>query len=248
MFSLQNKTILIVGATSDIGSCAAMHCAKAGANVWLSGRNEEALTNISAVIKAECTGNWVDSGVCDLSSTESIDAFAATLPKLDGVVFVAGTLATLPCKLQQKEDIEKALQINFNAVVYMTALLLRSKKIAKAASIVFISSVAGNLLAEKGNALYGASKAALAAYAKTLALEVSARKIRVNTIMPGMVKTKFLGNFTLDEDDFKADEAKYPLGYGTPDDVAGGIIYLLSDAARWITGTSLVMDGGRTLQ
>lgn len=248
MFSLQGKTVLIVGATSEIGRSAAMHCAKQGGDLFLSGRNVAALQEISDTIKEQHPSVSATYFPCDLSKDESIDSFIAQLPKLDGVVFVAGTLFTLPCKLQQKEDIGRALEINFNAIVYMMASLMRAKKINKAASVIFISSVAGNLLAEKGNALYGASKAALTAYAKTLALEFAPRKVRVNVIMPGMVKTKFLNNFSLDEEDFKADEAKYPLGYGLPDDVAAGIVFLLSDNARWMTGASLVMDGGRTLQ
>lgn len=248
MLSLENKNVLIVGATSEIGRSTALSCARMGAGLFLSGRNEAALKAVVADVKEQCSAAEVADALCDLACDESVEAFIGRLPKLDGIVFVAGTLSTMPCKMHRKTDVEKALEVNFNAVVAMMATLMREKKVAKGASVVFVSSVMGNLLAEKGNALYGASKAALTAYSKTLALELAGRKVRVNTVMPGVVRTKFLNNVDLDEEYFKADEAKYPLGYGTPDDVAPGIVFLLSDEARWITGTSLVMDGGRTLQ
>ena len=247
MFSLEEKKILIVGATSDIGESTAMKCAKLGGELFLSGRNLDKLQQFSAQVKEANPKSQVATGVCDLMSEESIVGFVEKLPRLDGIVFVAGTLKTLPCKLQQMQDVMEAFEVNFNAIVLMMATLMRLKKVNKGASIIFISSVAGNWLAEKGNSLYGASKAALSAYAKTLALELAGRKIRVNSMVLGMVKTKFLKNFALDEENFALDEAKYPLGYGAPDDVSGGVVFLLSDESRWVTGTNLLMDGGRTL-
>lgn len=247
MFSLEGKKILIVGATSEIGESTAVKCAKLGGMLWLSGRNVEKLQLVSEQVREEAPECQLTVDICDLKSDASVDAFVEKLPRLDGVVFVPGTLKTLPCKLQQKQDVMDAFEINFNAVVLMMTKLMRMKKINKGASIVFVSSVAGNLLAEKGNSLYGASKAALCAYAKTLALELAGRKVRVNNMVLGMVKTRFLENFSLGEEDFIQDEARYPLGYGEPDDVSGGIVFLLSDESRWMTGTNLLMDGGRTL-
>lgn len=247
MFSLTGKKILIVGATSDIGECTAIKCAEQGGDLFLSGRKREKLQQISDDVKKMRPESLVVTDVCDLMSAASISGFVEKLPRLDGIVFVAGTLKTLPCKLQQEQDVVEAFEVNFNAVVLMMATLMRMKKLNKGASVVFVSSVAGNLLAEKGNSLYGASKAALCAYAKTLALELAGRKVRVNSMVLGMVKTKFLKNFSLDEENFALDEEKYPLGYGTPEDVSGGIVFLLSDESRWMTGTNLLMDGGRTL-
>lgn len=248
IFSLERKSVLIVGGTSDIGYCTAYNCAAAGARLVLSGRNISALQKVKEQIKDEHPETGILTLVCDLSDEKSMNELVEKIPLLDGLVFCAGTLETLPCKLHEAKDVSKAMMVNFDSVVTLTAMILRKKKIAKGASIIFLSSIAGNLLAEKGNSLYGASKAALSAYARTLALELSNRKIRVNCVTPGMVETKFLQNFALDEDDFIADKQRYPLGYGKPEDVAYGVIYLLSDASRWITGTNLLMDGGRTLQ
>lgn len=245
-FSLEKKTILLVGATSDIGQAVATECVAAGASLLLTGRSLTALEEMERKFPNHQFAE--QSYRCDLTDISSIEALVEVLPNVDGMVVCAGTLETLPCKLQDSESISRIINVNFNGIVLLVAAMLRKKKVNRGASIVFISSVAGILLAEKGNALYGASKAALSAYAKTLALELASRKIRVNCIMPGMVRTKFLDNFALDDEDFKADEQKYPLGYGTPEDVACGIVYLLSAAAKWITGTDLLMDGGRTLQ
>lgn len=248
MFSLDSKKILLVGATSDIGQAAAIECMKADAELVLTGRTPMALELTTRKIQELQPIRTMQSYQCDLTDSSSIETLAEILPSVDGVVVSVGTLETLPCKLHTSESVMRSMDVNFKGTVLLISALLRKKKVNKGASIVFISSVAGVLLAEKGNALYGASKAALSAYSKVLALELASRKIRVNCIMPGMVRTKFLNNFALDEEDFKSDEQKYPLGYGTPEDVAGGVVYLLSDAARWITGTDLLMDGGRTLQ
>lgn len=247
LFSLDNKSLLLVGATSDIGRATALVCAKSCKRLILTGRCLPVIEEMARELAAS-SDTEVLTAVCDLLNSEDISSLVCGLPVLDGVVVAAGTLETLPCKMLDSESISRIMSVNFNAIVMLISALLKNKKINRGASIVFISSVGGNILAEKGNALYGASKAALSAYARTLALELSGRKIRVNCVMPGMVRTKFLDNFSLDEEDFVADEKRYPLGYGTPEDVASGIVYLLSDATRWITGTELLMDGGRTLQ
>lgn len=246
-FSLENKTILLVGATSDIGHATAVACASSCARLILTGRNISSLESIAHEIRVSSEADIIES-VCDLQESEDLETLVDMLPGLDGIVIATGTLETLPCKMLDSGTISRIMSINFGTVALLVSMLLRNKKINRDASLVFISSVAGNVLVEKGNAVYGASKAALSAYARTLALELSGRRIRVNCVLPGMVRTKFLSKFSLDDEDFAADEKKYPLGYGTPEDVAGGIVYLLSDAARWITGTELLMDGGRTLQ
>ena len=110
-----------------------------------------------------------------------------------------------------------------------------------------IASIAGTGRRSVGNSVYGSAKAALQTMVRYTALELAPKKIRVNGICPGMVNTPFIHRGTLTEDQFQQDMATYPLKrYGEPEDIAHGVAYLLSDASAWVTGTSLVIDGGIT--
>jgi NAD(P)-dependent dehydrogenase (short-subunit alcohol dehydrogenase family) len=110
--------------------------------------------------------------------------------------------------------------------------------------------MAGNVIAAKGNSAYCASKSAITGIMKTMALELAPKGIRVNSVLPGMVKTEMMNSFleSLTPDQISEDEKKYPLGYGESSDVALSVIYLLSRASKWMTGTSLMIDGGFSLQ
>jgi NAD(P)-dependent dehydrogenase (short-subunit alcohol dehydrogenase family) len=127
--------------------------------------------------------------------------------------------------------------------------LLQNKKLNKNASIVFLSSISGVYCGAIGGSLYGSSKAALDGFSKALALEVASRGIRVNTVNPGMVNTGIFDRTSISQDQLEEDVKNYPLKrYGKTSDIAYAVIYLLSDAAEWITGTSLLIDGGFTLK
>ena len=150
-------------------------------------------------------------------------------------------------KFLNKEKIDRVFDINFVSPVLLTKALVQKKKINKMASLVYMSSMGAEAVAP-GLGIYAASKNAINSMAKTVALELVNRLIRVNTIMPSMVKTELLETLTsFSKEDLAKDEAKYPLGYGKPEDVAYAAIYLLSDASRWITGSFIKMDGGSTL-
>jgi NAD(P)-dependent dehydrogenase (short-subunit alcohol dehydrogenase family) len=128
--------------------------------------------------------------------------------------------------------------------VLLTKSLIKNKKINKGGSIVFMSSVAA-MSSDIGNAVYGMSKSALQAFSGYCALELAAKRIRVNSVHPGAVETNMICNGVLSEEDRQKDVLRYPLGrYGKPEDIAWAIIYLLSDASSWVTGTQLVIDGG----
>lgn len=243
-YTLLNKTILVTGASSGIGRAIAISCSNLGATVLLLARNEERLQE--TLSSMEGLNHQIVS--CDLNDREKIAQKVMDFPKLDGIVYCSGTLRTVPTKMIQREDMDYVYETNFFSVVHLNTLLLQQKKIQKAASIVFLSSIAAFDLSEAGNAIYSSSKAALSSYSKVLALELSRRKIRVNTLSPGIVKTNFLKHFSVDEEQFQEDEKKYPLGYGTPEDIAYAACYLLSNAARWVTGTELKLDGGVTLK
>ena len=243
-FSLKGKTILITGASSGIGKTTSIECSKLGAKIILTGRNTKRLEETMALL----TGEGHQLKVLDLNISEAVSEFIENMPKLDGVVYCAGTQRTCPIKFIQREDIDKVFETNFFANININTLLLSKKKINKGASIVFISSIAAGIVAEVGNAIYSASKGALSSYAKVLALEMSSQRIRVNCVLPGMVNTPLLKKLDVEEDQLKEDEKRYPLGYGNPEDVAYSVIFLLSDATKWVTGSNLILDGGLTLK
>lgn len=243
-FSLENKTILVTGATSGIGFevCKQIHLA--GGNFIGLGRN----TNILEQYILE--NNINNSSSCktvDVSDTQSIMNLIDSIDKIDGFVHSAGIVENNPIQFFNSDLYEKIRSVNLDSVLVFLSQLLKKKKFNKPASIVFVSSISG-LYGMKGNGLYGITKASLSIMAKTYANELSSKKIRVNTVAPGMVNTQITldASAFLSEDVINEDKKKYPLGYGEPEDVALPIVFLLSDASRWITGQDLVLDGGRT--
>ena len=244
-FSLQNKKILITGASSGIGRATAIECSKMGAAVIITARNEERLQETFSRLE----GPGHKKIIADLTVTDEIDKLIETIDSLDGLVNNAGIGGRLtPIKFIKEEEIDKILRVNTIAPLLLTKKLYTKNKINKNASIVFTSSVAGNLCITPGNTVYGMSKSALNAFMEFSALEMGrAKGIRCNCVNPGRIETPLIENKILSEEDRKNDIKKYPLKrYGRPEEVAYGIIYLLSDASGYITGTSLVIDGGLT--
>jgi len=242
-FSLEKKTILITGASSGIGQIIAFECAKMGAHLFITGRNEERLNETFMGLE----GNDHNQIVADLTTKDGLDAIQNAIPSLDGIVFCAGILDTTMLKFATSEHFNTVLNVNLIAPTILSQSLIKNKKFSKAASLVFISSIGSQHLSP-GLGLYSASKAALNSIAKALAIELSNNKIRVNSILSATIKTNLQKQLTaITEEDWRKEEEKYPLGLGTPKDVAYACLYLLSDASRWITGTELKMDGGRYL-
>jgi NAD(P)-dependent dehydrogenase (short-subunit alcohol dehydrogenase family) len=243
LFSLENKTFLVSGATSGIGLelCKQIH--KAGGDFIGLGRNTNSL---QAFIDAEKLTNSRVIKI-DFLDKDNIEEVILSIKKVDGFVHSAGIVENNPIQFHKQKLYEKIKAVNLDSCVTILNLMLKKKKFNKPSSIVFLSSIA-SLYGMKGNGLYAITKASLNIMAKTYANELANKKIRVNTVAPGMVNTQI----TLDASEFLSDEAilkdkkKYPLGYGEPEDVALPIVFLLSDASKWITGQVLVIDGGRT--
>jgi NAD(P)-dependent dehydrogenase (short-subunit alcohol dehydrogenase family) len=243
-FELNGKHLLITGASSGIGKSTAVLCSKLGGHVITVGRNLQRLEETMSLLSGE--GHQMLQ--CDLSDETQLQIMASSIGKLDGIVYCAGTIQTCITRNLTKEFCQGIFDANFYSAVGLNTLLLSQRKINKKASLVFVSSLSAFNCAEYGNAAYGASKGALAAYARVLALELSTRGCRVNIVSPGMVRTPLLQKFDVSDEQFVEDEKKYPLGYGQPEDIANAIVYLLSDASKWMTGTNLIIDGGLTLR
>lgn len=243
-FSLQGKTILVTGASSGIGKSTAIECSKMGANVILTARNVERLTETLTMMEGE-NHKIV---VCDQTIEEQIEELVKEIVILDGLFLCSGIGKTLPFQFCSKEKFNEVYDINFFAPIELLRLLVKKKKLADKASVVFVSSVAGTGSFNVGNSIYGSSKAALNSMMRFCAVELAKKQIRVNCICPGMIDTPLIHNGSFSEEQLQKDMETYPLRrYGTPYDIAYGAIYLLSDASSWITGHTLVIDGGKTI-
>ena len=243
-FSLEGKTILITGASSGIGKAVAQECAAAGATCIITARNEERLSATFGYLSGE--GHQLI--LADLSNIESIETIVEQLPKIDGVVSCAGIVETKMLKFTEEDDLLRLFNTNAFSSIRLIRALVQQKKLKKEASIVIISSISGVKCGYLGGSLYGATKGALEGFTKATALELAPQKIRVNTITPGMVETSLLKDSEIDSELLEADKQKYPLKrYGNPEEIGYSAVYLLSDATKWVTGTSLLIDGGYTL-
>lgn len=243
-FSLEGKTVLVTGASSGIGKETAIQCSRLGARLIITGRDEARLTETFSQLEGKGHGMVM----ADLTQSGEIEKLVGSIESLQGVVLCAGKGLTLPFPFSTREKFDSIFEINFFSPVELLRQLVKKKKLVKESSVVFVSSIGGVSCITMGNGIYGASKAAVNSMMKTCAKELATKKIRVNSVNPGTVYTKLIEGGKISEEQKELDIATYPLKrYGEPVDVAYGIIYLLSDAASWITGHSLVIDGGRTI-
>ncbi|MFZ4726492.1 MAG: SDR family NAD(P)-dependent oxidoreductase [Paludibacter sp.] len=242
-FILTNKKVLITGASSGIGRAMAIVCSGMGAAVYITGRN---ITEL-AVTANSMQNDSFEQIVADLNSNQELECLVNSLPALDGIICNAGINRRMVAQYVKEQNLDLILNTNLKAPILLIRNLLKAKKINVGASVVFISSIAA-YHSSIGDGIYSATKGGLSSFSKVLALELAPKKIRVNTIQPGMVHTALTEKGPLNEEDYLKDEQKYPLGrYGKPEEIANAAVYLLSDASQWITGTDLVIDGGISL-
>ena len=239
-FSLEGKTVLITGASSGIGRATAIECSKLGARCILTARNEDRLNETLSHLE----GDGHSYIVADLTNAEEIERLATEVPEIDGLVNNAGIAHTKLIAFLKQTDLDIVFSANTFGPVMLTKWLLKKKKIKNEGSIVFTSSIAA-LSANLGNSVYGMSKSAIMTFAEYCAAEVAGKNIRVNSVHPGMVNTNMTQSTLFSPEELEVDRNKYPIKrYGEPEEIAWGIIYLLSDATKWVTGTQLVIDGG----
>lgn len=244
-FSLEGKTILVTGASSGLGQQIAISCAQRGARLIVTGRDAARLQ----AVYEQLVGDGHTQVLADLTSVEDRDRLVAASPSINGVVLSVGGQMLSPIR-QLKEELMTAMyRVHFLAPVMLTQRLLQANSIAPQGSIIFMLSTSAHI-GTRGVGPYASMKSGLLGIIRCLAIEQSKRKVRVNGISPSTVPTPLWGYWGEDNEEselLSKERARHPLGLGTPQDVANGAVYLLSDASRWVTGTSLVMDGGSVI-
>ena len=241
IFDFVNENYIVTGATSGMGREVALELAAAGAKVLAIGRNAENLKQIKETFPDNIFPAQVD--VCDSTALENaIKNFVVERGKLNGAVHAAGIYELTPIKSYDVDIAKKIMDISFWAGMDILRLVTKTKYGVSGTSTVLFSSVSA-FSHEKGMFAYGATKAAMNCGLQSVAKEICAKKHRVNSIVPGWVKTPM----TEKEDVAEEKDAvfgRHLLGVGKPEDVIGMVQFLLSDRAKWITGSTVVVDGG----
>ncbi len=246
-FKLEDKTILVTGASSGIGKQTAIECSRLGAKVIITGRDEARLNQ--TFNELEATGVEHKQIIADLLNENDIERLVSEVDSVDGVVLCAGKGLTLPVQFCTREKFDDIFNINFFSPIEVLRLLFKKKQINKEGSVVILASLGGTQIYSGGNSIYGASKAALNSMMRFCAKEFAPRKIRVNSICPGMVDTPLIHRGTVSDEQLEQDKERYPLKrYGKPEDIAYACVYLLSDASSWMTGQDIVLDGGVSIK
>ena len=244
-FSLEGKTILVTGASSGIGRATAIACSQMGAVVVVTGRNEPRLQETLDALE----GSGHQMIVADIANNDQIDYLVDQIPAINGLVNNAGITETCPTQFIKRDKLNRVMEVNTIAPILLTQRILKKKKLGKGGSIVFTCSISGTRVCVGGNVLYSASKGAIHGFMKNAALDLAHKGIRVNDVCPGMIDTHILDAGTISEEQLEIEAQRYPMKrFGKPEEVAYGIIYLLSDASSFVTGSSIVIDGGFTLQ
>ena len=246
IFNLSNKNIIVTGASSGIGRQCAITFSQLGANIILIARNRKRLEETFNRLNK---GNhlYISQDIIEYDKLENaINTVTEKIGKISGFVHSAGTEMTLPLKSMTSSYYENMFAINVISGFELARIISMKKYLDKnGASFVFISSVMG-ILGQAGKIGYCSSKGALISGAKAMALEMASKNIRVNCIISGVVETEMSNKMfeSLPKESKKSVIDMHPLGLGKPNDIAYACAYLLSDAARWITGTNLIIDGG----
>ena len=242
MNQLESKTILVTGASSGLGLACARLASERGARLVLVGRDE-------ARLREQFPDDKHLTIACDVAQEDGVKSLAAALKtqtlQPEGWVLAAGVQEIRPLLMESAGSLETLWRTNVFGTLGLLAAMLKARLVPKGASIVLFSSAAARG-GGAGLVSYAASKGALEAATHSLALELAGQRIRVNALAPGVVRTpmsdRYLKRLTAAQ--VEALEKQHPLGFGTPEQVAGPALFLLSDDAQWITGTVLTVDGG----
>ena len=248
-FAIESKTILVTGATSGIGRATAVECARMGAKIIAVGRNQERLDTLQNELKNECLTNEGHLFFqCDLTDEAQVQVLVETISVVDGVACCAGVANMNPFAFVSHEEMERVFQINCFAPVMLVNRLLKAKKLGKGSSVVFVSSVDGPKIVHAGNSVYSGSKSALVGMARNMAIDLAGKKIRVNCVLPGTTDTPMIHTGSATDESLAETAKSLPMRrFAQPEEIANAIIFLLSNAASYITGTEITVDGGNSI-
>jgi NAD(P)-dependent dehydrogenase (short-subunit alcohol dehydrogenase family) len=238
--------VLVSGASSGIGRAIAVELSRRGAGLILQGQNRGRLEETAAMLE----NSERHILVMDLRNTGNVFAalkdFAGSIGRIYGLCHSAGVAEILPLAVAKPDHLRRMLEINLVAGVELARVISRQDIMEPGGgSLLFISSI-GSMVGSGGQIGYCASKGAVSAAARAMAVELARRNIRVNTLCPGMVRTPMTEKAFSAPAEAKSIMNDYPLGIGTPEDVARAAVFLLAPQNRWITGIDLVVDGGFT--
>lgn len=241
MFNLKNKTALVTGASGGIGASIALALHKQGAKVCITGTNLKKLNQIN-----QDSSMAFSQVVCDLSNREDLKKIIPSvedkLGKIDILINNAGITRDQLMMRMQDDIWDEVIQTNLNSSFYLSKSVIKGMMKRKFGRIIQISSVVA-FTGNPGQSNYVASKAALVGMTKSLALEVASRNITVNCIAPGFIRTPMTS--VLNEDQQEKLMQKIPMQrFGSPADIAAASVYLSSDEASYITGTTIHVNGG----
>jgi len=237
------KNILVIGGTSDIAKDFILNLSE-DFQVIMTYREKEKFTHyVKKNNLKNVTGLFLD--LSDLDAIETFDYIK--LNPFESIVFFAGIDIIKPFKLISKQNILDSFNINIVSSILILKNLFRFKLLKNSASVVFLSSISGYSIGPKGHSLYSVTKSAINGLVMSLSNEFSKKKIRFNSIASGLVATKNLhekNNRIMSNTEKNIYADKYPLGIGEVDDIVSLINFLISNESKWLTGQTIVIDGG----
>ena len=246
LFSLEGRTALVTGAGRGIGRGCALALAEAGADIVAVSRTEADLDSLALDVRR--VGRRAVATPCDVTDSPLLRTVIGGLPRLDVLVVCAGMNRPAPLVDVDDHDLDAVIGLNLRAAFVTLQAGARRMVAAKGGSIILVSSQMGHVGAV-GRSVYCATKHAVEGMAKAAALELAQHGIRVNTLAPTFIETGMTAPFLADDDFARDVRARIPLGrIGAVRDLAGAVVFLASDAAGFVTGTSLIVDGGWTAQ
>lgn len=245
IYDFSGERFVVTGASSGMGRKVAEELVTSGAIVLAIARREERLQELKHEYPKQIITATVD--VCDTKGmAEAISSFVASYGKINGAVHAAGIFSSTPLRNYDESEARKIMDISFWSGIRFMQLVNKKKNAIDGCSSILFSSVAATI-GEKSNFAYSATKLAMQGAVRSIAKEIYMRGNRINTLSPGWVNTEL----TRKEDERSLVNKKFYewhlLGIGEPEDVTGTVLFLLSDRARWITGTNVVVDGGYLL-